>query len=161
MNVTVTVGATNSVMASLYKVQQWRGCLLTPMVIVETTSRLSTIVSGMLVKANNRAQASAILKQRGYTVFCVNGIVENIITKSNDGLFDIIKKKVERIKDDRIPYSIDIDLDDFVNVKSRKDDGSLKNDNEIWEEARVLFIEKLQAYDFNLGEMREYPQEGK
>jgi len=79
---------------------------------------------------------------------------------SNDGLFDIIKKQAQRIKDDRIPYSIDIDLDDFVNVKCRKDDGSLKNDKEIWEEARVLFIEKLQAYDFNLGEMREYPQEG-
>ena len=32
--------------------------------------------SCMLVKANNREQASAILKQRGYTVFCVNGIAE-------------------------------------------------------------------------------------
>tara|TARA_B100000029_G_scaffold501815_2_gene575990 strand:+ start:504 stop:737 length:234 start_codon:yes stop_codon:yes gene_type:complete len=76
-------------------------------------------------------------------------------------IFEYIKDHVQRIKDDRIPYSIDIDLDDFVNVVCRKDDGTLKNDREIWEEARVLFIERLQNCDFNLGEMREYPEDGK
>ena len=75
--------------------------------------------------------------------------------------FEYIKEHVQRIKDDRIPYSIDIDLDDFVNVVCRKEDGTLKNDREIWEEARDLFIERLQSYDFQLGEMREYPEEGK
>jgi len=76
-------------------------------------------------------------------------------------IFEYIEERVERIKDDRIPYSIDIDLDDFVNVVCRKEDGTLKNDREIWEEARVLFIERLQNYEFNLGEMREYPEDGK
>jgi len=76
-------------------------------------------------------------------------------------IFEYIEERVERIKDDRIPYSIDIDLDDFVNVVCRKEDGTLKNDREIWEEARDLFIERLKNYDFNLGEMREYPEDGK
>ena len=75
--------------------------------------------------------------------------------------FEYIKERVQRITNETTPYSIDIDLDDFVNVVCRKDDGTLKNDKEIWEEARDLFIERLQNYDFNLGEMREYPEEGK
>ncbi|MAK89480.1 MAG: hypothetical protein CL995_04860 [Euryarchaeota archaeon] len=75
--------------------------------------------------------------------------------------FEYIKERVERITNETTPYSIDIDLDDFVNVVCRKDDGTLKSDREIWEEARDLFIERLQNYDFNLGEMREYPEEGK
>ncbi len=75
--------------------------------------------------------------------------------------FDFIKNHVERITKKQIPYSIDIDLDDFVNVKCRKDNGSLKTEKEIWEEARILFIEKLQSYDFHLGDMREYPEQGK
>ena len=75
--------------------------------------------------------------------------------------FEYIKERVERITNETTPHSIDIDLDDFVNDVCRKDDGTLKNDREIWEEARDLFIERLQSYDFNLGEMREYPEEGK
>ena len=79
---------------------------------------------------------------------------------SNDATFDIINEECERIDDDTIPYSMDIDLGFFVNVKCRKKDGSLKNDQEIRDEVRDLYIGRLQSDCFDLAEIREYPEEG-
>ena len=74
-----------------------------------------------------------------------------------DATYAIINEYCHRIDEHITPESIDVSLGFFINVKSRKGDGSLKSDSELEDEIKQLYIDRM-ASDFNIhyGIYREY-----